>query len=271
MKKTKNTIDLIQRDITGGKISKDIISTISDMPGNELKISGLRQDTFEYLIAKFGNRFEKIDFFKCPRVDDLSPLEDLGHIESIEWFWNIKATDLWDFSKNKKLHYLYFRDFQNVKSVEKMSASLSLTEVEISGGMWKKSQLESLGPLSAIDSLKSLAISTKVADGKAEPLTKMSKLEELYLPTNLFTTNQYAWLAAKIGNRVKCEELFPYRKVKFPERNRDGKLLDVIVVGKRKPILDSALDHDRLMKYVKKFNDLVQEYTDKPELIEPLP
>lgn len=55
----------INNDVGGGKITKDEIDIIKEYPdAKSLKISGLNQETFEYLIDNYGIQFEAITFLR---------------------------------------------------------------------------------------------------------------------------------------------------------------------------------------------------------------
>ena len=271
MSRDAGHLKLIEKDLTGGKITKETISQIEQSEASELSISGLRQDTFEYLISNYGDKFTRLNFWKCPRVEDLSPLESLYKVEAIDWFWNQKCTGLWDLSKNTSLKLLHLRDFHKVKTIAELSKSKSLEEIDLDGGMWRKSEIDSLEPLSEIPTLKSLCISTKLLDKRVEPIVRMRSLEEIFFPTNMFTTEQIAWLTSKIGERVKSDVLAAYRDLgRHSYTNRKGEHIDTLVIGKRKPFLDSQQSGAMLKKYVDKFNELLKIYTENPGLSEPL-
>ena len=112
-------INLCEPDITGGKISSDKIDSLSDIEGDKIEISGLRQDTFEHLVNNHGIRITEISFFKCPRITDLSPLENLANVEKVHYYWNQKAEFLWDASKNKKLYEVSLLNFLRISDFEK--------------------------------------------------------------------------------------------------------------------------------------------------------
>jgi len=271
MVKDYKHLELVEQDITGGKISRYTISKIASSDATELTISGLRQDTFEYLINNFGNRFNKINFWKCPRVEDLSPLASLSKIKAIDWFWNQKSEALWDFSKNTSLISLHLRDFENVKTISELSKSTSLEEIDLNGGLWRKNEIDSLEPLSKIKTLKSLSFSSNLIDKRVEPITRMMCLEEVYFPTNIFTTEQIAWLTSKIGGRVKSDVLAPFRDLgEGLYKNSKGENIDTLVIGKRKPFLDSKKSSEKLNKYINNFNELVKFFKDNPTVGEPL-
>ncbi len=271
MEEKDSHIKLYAEGITGGKITKDQISELEESDATELSISGLRQDTFEYLIFKYGSKFRKINFWKCPRVEDLTPLETLKNIEGVDWFWNTKSKSLWDFSKNIRLTFLHLRDFQNVQTISEISKSNSLIEIDIDGGIWKQSEIDSLETLTQISTLKTLNFSSKLADRRAEPIIRMKNLEELYFSSNVFTTEQIAWLTSKIVPKVKSPLLAPYRNLEDSAyRNNKGEYIDTLVIGKRKPFLDSEKHSDRLQKYILKFQELVTFYKDNPDAGEPI-
>ena len=105
-------IDLRQKDVDGGKITIEQIDTIRQYPDAKLIIiSGLEQKTFEYLINEYGKQFKVISFWKNKGVEDLSSLSELVEIEYITYFFNQKATKLWNMSTNKALKGLELDDF----------------------------------------------------------------------------------------------------------------------------------------------------------------
>ena len=267
-----SVVKLVEPELTGGKISKERIDELHKLEGSKLIISGLRQDTFEYFVQNYGKCFKEIEFFKCPRVEDLSPLEDLSQLEHIKWFWNLQAERLWDTAKTEKLKVLELKDFMRVRELKEISNSKTLIELEIRGGMWNKREVSTLEPLSQCVALENLSIGTKVADGRVTPISKMPNLNKLFLPANLFTTEQYAWLHARLRDSVNCAEFSPVRKIEEGQaaKGKNGKSLDTIVIGKRKPFLDSKIDANRLDGYIEKYNELLNKFTANPELPEPM-
>jgi hypothetical protein len=86
---------------------------------------------------------------------------------------------------------------------------------------------------------------------------------ELDFNNNLFTTEQLAWLAAKLKN-VNSRAFSPYYTLKHPivTSTKSGKRVkDTVIVGKGKPILDSHIQSKRIEKYVAEFNQLVEKYS----------
>jgi len=254
--------------ITGAS-STDAIDQLNNTSCTKLEVIGLKQDTFEYLIDKYGSKFTEISFFKCPLLSDFKDLEKLTNIEKISFYWNQRATELWDLSKNKKLYSIVIEDFTRLHSLSDLEKSESLIELNFGDRVWPSLKIDSLEPLANIKILKKLYFSAKkIEDPSVLPLTKIKNLEEMGFPSNLFTTEKVAWLTAKLDGKVKSSVLAPYIEIKHPLKQK-GKNLDILIVGKRKPFLDSKIDSVRVEKYVTKFNDLVKHYLNHPNEDEP--
>ena len=68
-------LDLLQGEVDGGVISREQIDEIEKNPkAKSIIISGLKQDTFDYFVRKYGYQFEAISFWKNKSVEDLSSL-----------------------------------------------------------------------------------------------------------------------------------------------------------------------------------------------------
>jgi hypothetical protein len=266
MLQSDGSINLIERDITGGKITKETIDTIQELTSHRLKISGLKQDTFEYLIWKYGNRFLEITFWKCPRIEDFSPLESLGRLQRLDFFWNQKANRFWNLAKNPNLKALSFNNFVKTTCLSTLGSSTSLEKLEFGNSCGDTSHVESLEPIGAITTLKELAFSPKkIVDAKAEPLTRLPNLKALHFSNRLFSTEKIAWLVARLPPGLESNVLTSFIAL------QPGQLagVDTLIVGRGKPFLDSVRDKDRLAKYVSKFEALVAHFRSNPSLGEP--
>ena len=169
----------------------DSIDQLRDTECTKLKVVGLQQDSFEYLIENYGDKFSEIDFFKCPLINDLSSLEKLENIEKISFYWNQRATKLWDLSKNKKLSSIAIADFTRLHSLSDLQSSETLTEVSFGDKVWSSLKIESLEPLENVENLKKLSFSAKkIENSDVSPLARIKKLEEIEFPTNLFSTDK---------------------------------------------------------------------------------
>jgi hypothetical protein len=101
-------------------------------------------------------------------------------------------------------------------------------------------------------------------DGKIEPLAHLKQLEQLSFSSNLFSTEQVAWLKAHLPDTVVSKVLNAYWTIDKP-LTIGGKDKDTVIVGKRKPILSSVADKARISRYVEGFNEMHQWYLENPE------
>ena len=258
-------LSLIQQDVSGGRITRQEIDAIKNFSSaTEISISGLTQDTFEYFVENYGSQFKAIIFWKCPLIQDLRKMALLDRVEYVVYFWNQRAERLWDFSKTKALRGFCFDDFTRMHDISELSEAPSLEELHFGDRVWRKYIVNTLQPLRECTLLRSLSFSAKkILDEKIEPIAYLKKLEQLSFPSNQFSTEQVAWLKAHLPNAVTSESLQAYRTIEKPIK-MGSKNKDAFVAGKRKPVLDSIQEKDRLAKYVGQFNVMHQWYLDNP-------
>src|SRR5262245_8897802 len=263
---TRRQINLIEREIGGGRISKETIDTLAKEDNKDvLSVSGLVQDTFEYLITRHGTKFRVINFWKNPLVEDFSALESLRDVEYISYFWNQRVTKLWNFGKNPSLKGFSFDDFTRLHDLSDLNRATSLHELEFGDKVWVKLQVNSLAPLSSLSSLQRLSFTAKkITDGRIDPIADLKTLKELSFSPRLFTTEQVAWLKAKLPKTIECKFLAPYWSIQEPIQ-MSGKRKDTFIVGRKKPFLDSKLDRAKIERYVKEFDLRVNWFEAHPE------
>ncbi len=217
-------------------------------------IAGLKQADFERFITDFANQFEVIQFWKCPYISDLTSLETLRNVKFITYFWNQRATRLWDMSSNRSLIGLEFECFTRMHLLDDIMTAENLRYLVLDRGIALGNySISSLWPLIKCKSLEYLSFNTFIEDHNPMPLLQISNLKELIFPTNMFTTEEIAMLTAKLPN-VECNAFVPY--ICFDSIT--GK--SVLIVGKRKPWLDPDKDAKRIDKYKKQFETLVEKY-----------
>ena len=125
-------INLVQKEVDGGVISFEQIDVIRDFPDSKsIIISGLKQDTFEYFVNTYGKQFKAITFWKNKGVSDLSVLSLLIDIEYISYFYNQKASKLWDMTNNEKLKGLSLTDFSKLHSLDGIEKCSNLEYFDI--------------------------------------------------------------------------------------------------------------------------------------------
>ncbi|MED4227126.1 leucine-rich repeat domain-containing protein [Neobacillus cucumis] len=189
------------------------------------------------------------------RVEDLSTLERLKDVAKVYLCWNPKAIKLWDMSKNPNLKYLSIEDFKRLNQIDPIGLCYSLDELNLAGGLWTTLNIDTLEPIKQLQNLKILGLSNlKLKDETLEPISHLKGLLELSL-SNQFPTEDFAMLSVKLP-QTKCEYFHPY--VKLEDDPIDGK--DIMVIGKRKPFLNSTKDIEKLQKYEKQFKVFQKKY-----------
>lgn len=261
-------LDLVQPEIGGGRIEASRLSALDARPdATALRISGLDQATFERLVSEHGARFSALSFWKCPRIEDWGPLESLPHVRLVSVFWNQRASRLWDFARTPELRGLRLYDFTRLHDLADLARASSLVELEIGDAVWDSLVVTSLEPLAALSGLTSLSLSARrIEDGRVEPLGNLQQLEALSFPAKQFTMRQVAWLRARLPESLVADALEPLRRYTKP-LTYNGKDRDVLLVGKRKPFLNSVVDAERIRKHVAEFDRLVAQFRADPSAL----
>jgi len=261
-------LDLVQPEIGGGRLDASALSALDARPdATALRISGLDQATFETLVSGHGARFSALYFWKCPRIQDLGPLEGLPDLRLVSFFWNQRATRLWDFARTPRLTGLRLYDFTRLHDLGDLARASSLVELEIGDAVWDSLVVTSLQPLAALSGLTSLSLSAKrIDDGRVEPLGELQRLESLSFPAKQFTMRQVAWLRARLPESLVSDALAPLRRFAEP-RTYNGKQRDVLLVGKRKPFLNSVVDAERIRRHLAEFDGLVAQFRADPSAL----
>jgi len=253
------TVEQKKRDVGGGVITYEEIDRFNEFESSEkIMISGLRQNTFEYFIRTQAYRFKVIMFWKNKLVEDWSLLSTLKSTIFIGYFHNQRINKMWDMTENTALEGLYISDFTRLHTLKGIEKAPKLERLSFGDAVWSTSVLEDLNPLEN-SRLKEFSFSGKSI--KTEDISiyaKMPELEVLDFPSNLYTTEQLAWLVAKLPN-VKGYCLRPC--IKFDRKEED--LKDVLICGKRKPFLSSREDMQKINAYVNKFEKLVGKYRNE--------
>lgn len=254
------TVEQKKRDIGGGLITCEEIDKFSELDSNEkVMISGLRQDTFEYFIRTQAYRFIVIMFWKNKLVEDWSLLSALKNTVFIGYFHNQRIDKMWDMTENTALEGLYISDFTRLHTLDGIEKAPKLERLSFGDAIWSTSVLKDLNPLEN-SRLKEFSFSGKSIEIEDISIyTKMSELEVLDFRSNLYKTEQLAWIVAKLPN-VKGYSLRPY--IKFDRRESDM-IKDILICGKRKPFLSSIEDVEKIKTYVDKFEKLVTQYRNE--------
>ena len=253
-----------------GAESPEIIDNGMSNHNGSIVITGLKQDSFEHLIKKYGDEFTSISLFKCPLISDFTPIEGLKKIKSLSIFWNQRAVCLWDLSKNSQLTHIELDDFTRIHSLNDLATTTSLEIIKFGDKVWDSLVIDTLSPLKDIQTLKTLSFSAKkIEDKSLSAIAHIPNLVEVDFPINLFTTEQVAWLTARIGDKVKSSILKPTIASSHPYES-NGKVIDTYIIGKRKPSLDSNKDKVRIDKYIANFETIVDRFRKNVSEAEPI-
>ena len=223
-----------------------------------LEICGMNQESLEYFVQHYGKTYRYLSFFKCQLIRDFSPLEDLGKLEEVSLYWNIRSDRLWDMSKNTSLNTISICDAKRMTlKPELLKTSPTLQRVFLVGSIFNNFNVESLDCFAGMPSLNQLYLGNiRLADKRMDALNTLPKLERFDFDAGMLTTEEIAWIVAKYPH-LSGKSLCAYNK-------EDALLNDVRVCGFRKPGLDLPQHQKRLDKYVAQFNALVEQYRNEP-------
>lgn len=257
------SLSIVLPEIGGGKATADDLAQIDAAPhATAIRLSGLDQRTFEEFVSKYGKQFVGIDFWKCPRIEDMSPLEDLPQLTHVAFYWNQRVTQLWSLRSTPRLRGLEFMDFSRLKTLDDLAEGLSLEELQFGDAIDDKNVFQSLKPLAGLPRLRELtAIAKGIADGSIHPLAQLPALRKIECSLRLFTTEQCAWLRAHLGDSVEGRILQASQRLDKPLGESSK---DTFIVGKGKPFLSSSQDAGRIAKYEREFWRMVDEFRRDP-------
>lgn len=223
-----------------------------------LQITGMTQESLEHFVTHYGKKYRFLYFFKCQKIKDFSPLEDLAHLEQVRIYWNIGTDRLWNFSRNTVLNTLRVMDCKRItQNPRLLSTSNTLEYVSFNGSAFNNFTMDNLDIFGLMPNLRRLELnSIRLADKRMDFLSEAPVLERFDFDAGMLTTEEIAWIVAKypdLSGRCLCA----YNK-------EDAMLNDVRVCGFRKPGLDLPQHQKRLDKYVAQFNALVEKYRNEP-------
>lgn len=163
-------------------------------------------------------------------------------------------------SKNGELTAIYINHLSKVKDFYELKTASALKELFITGGMWKKGEINSLKSIGLLKNLEYLGlIYLSIMDNDISPLFNLKALKKLRLDENDFLVEFYAQLAAELPN-TECE---CFKGFVENSTYNDGK--DIWIVGKRKPRLNKINDASRINKFIKEFENLKSKFIKHKE------
>lgn len=219
-----------------------------------LEICGMNQQSFEYFIEKYGDSYEYLSFFKCQLISDFSPLSKLKNLQCVDIYWNTRATQFWDMSKNTSLQCIIISNAKRLTyELPLLNTAKELREVFVSGDIFNGYPMKNLSAFDGITSLENIVLQNiKLEEHSFDVLDSLPKLETFDFNAGMLKTEEIAYLCARYPN-LKGQSLCAYNTA-------DAILNDVRVCGYRKPGLDLPKQQKRLDKYIAEFNALVEKY-----------
>lgn len=222
-------------------------------------VEGLQQETFEFLIRKYGPQLRAIRFLKCRQVEDWSLLGTLPGLEFLCWQGNERIGALWDMSGNKMLQGLALSGFSELHELSGLERAPALQYFSFGDAACPTATVNSLACLAYTGIRWLTVMGETVKDEDITFVTKMPRLETFDFPTHLLSTEQVAWIVAN------CPEL---RGLSLTDMLSTTKCIygtdvpAVQIVGKHKPLLIRAGNEARIRRYRKEFQTLVERLSN---------
>lgn len=254
---TKVTRDLVEINSEIQKLSVDgktkNIELLSELKIKELWVFSVNQKQFDKIMTYVN---PEILYVYEMRVENLSILQTMSNLRALYLCWNTKNTDLWDFSYNKNLSHLLIEDFSKLEDLTPIKNGQNLKGLYLGGGIVKALNVKTLKPIGKLVQLNDLTLmNIKVKDRSLEPLMNLKELKKLNL-SNQFPMEEYAKLSVVLTD-TECEFFKPYVYTDPIE----GK--DVMMIGRKRPFLNSKIDFERIKKYEQEFKRVQEEFRHK--------
>ena len=251
-------IILVQKEVDGGLISVDQIDeAIGNYPNaKSIVISGLKQDTFDYFVRKYGQQFEAISFWKNKLVENLSLLETLKDIRFINYFFNQRAVSLWNMSGNKALKGLGIYDFSRLHSIKEIESSVNLDFFGIGDLVWAGMEIDSLKPITNTKIRRFEWCGKNVSDNDYRCLAK-GNIEILDINPTRFTLDELTDLLALFPKSLSGSITKPYITGSIGKKGSDEHTTYNYLCKNKKACVVGK-DDERFQKYLKDFESLLE-------------
>ncbi len=167
-------------------------------------------------------------------------------------------------TENESLTGLCIKDFTKLTSVKGVETAPALKEFIIGNAVWSKMVIDTLTHLTNTQIERLSFTGQAIADNNLSFLENMPKLKAFDFATNMFTTEQVAWIVA---NFPLLEGYALKAKIDCMLCESSDNPVDVpksIIVGKRKPTLKIKGNEEKIQKYVDTFESLKEKYQGVP-------
>jgi hypothetical protein len=200
-------------------------------------------------------RAQAIRFYEM-RVVDLTPLAAIQGLQHLCIAWNTKVQSIEPLRAFTDLRTLVLTNTPKVRSLAPLESLHALRAFECSGFAFSGTghTIDTLAPVSGLSLEEIRLTNCAVLDDGLRPLARIRTLRGLE-SSNQFETEDYAYLSVHLP-QATCDKFAPY--VRLPRPLEDGR--DVMVVGRRKPFLNSQIDAARLRRYEDRFRALQRQF-----------
>ena len=221
-----------------------------------LEICGMNQESLEYFVEKYGEAYERLSFFKCQLISDLSPLSRLKNLKSVSIYWNIRAEALWDMSENTALEAIAVMDAKKLtkNGLPLLETGKTLKMVGINGSIFEKYPFPGLSVFQNLTALEELRLyDLKFADKSLDALKTLPNLQTFDFDAGMFTTEEIAYMCARYP-QIEGTFMGPYGP-QYP-----GSESYMRISGYRKPTLEIPAQQKALDKHIAHFHALIEKY-----------
>ena len=219
--------------------------------GEVAYVLGATQKSFNRLCECID--VQRLDFYQM-RVADVSALHAIPRLNHLALRCNTKVENI-DVLPRLHLATLILEGTPKIANLEPLSACNNLVHLTYSGGYGFANYADSLEPISQIKNLQELVLQNlRVGSDGLMPLAGCLTLKELVI-SNQFSTEEFAMLSVRLYN-VRCDMFQSYISIKYPRI--DG--ADVMIVGKRKPRLNSITDFEKIASFDRAFTVLQESF-----------
>lgn len=235
---------------------EQFVSYVSCEKPERLVLSCSSQEQLDYLLNVIKDCAVSLNLKLKRNVSfDLSKLENITNLQSIQFYSNQKVSKLWNLKSNSKLKHFEMIDYNAITDFSVFENS-SVQDLRLIGCNYLSSftsklhidDFEFLLKMPQLTSLSFDIVKDKADEYYLNILSKLTRLDCLHIPDSFFTFNQFAWLSSKLPNVkngldacVYCEDTDSYS-----------------VIGARKP--RCLKNKARVEAYREKYEALKSKY-----------
>ena len=243
----------------------EYIKIIKDENASNIVLYKLNDKEVEYILSSLNDLVECLEvlYFENNKEGkyNLQSLSYCKNLHSVTFNITDKKITLWELNKTPKLKRLEILGIKKIINQEALIGSnvetLIIRRYSHGAPDAKQLTINDFSIFKTMPNLQYLDLFIAKKKKKEKDLIELSKLEnikEIHLPKNYFYFNQYAWLSSKLNNvkGIGC-----INKIEYDHANE---MDSYIINGSRKPWRILEIQQQKLDKYQKEFNKLIEYY-----------